>query len=106
MGLPRRPWGEGTEVAMERRAGGETCPRAGWGLGEGGTPAGQGRVAGEGATLHGEGVPRPGTGAWCVWGTEVEFGIVFGARWKVRLEGRGVSSWGRGLNEGDDLGLA
>lgn len=55
---------------------GETCPSAGWGLGEGGTPAGQGRVAGEGVTLHG-GITRPGTGAWC-GGMEVEFWIVLG----------------------------
>lgn len=81
-GAPTPALGEGTEVAMERRAGGETCPSAGWGLGEGGTPAGQGRGGEEG----GDFTWRRGSQTWdgsmvcvgyrggiwdCLWG-EVE----------------------------------
>lgn len=106
MGLPRWPWGEGTEVAMERRAGGETCPSAGWGLGEGGTPAGQGRVAGEGGDFTWRRGSRTWDGSMVCVGYRGGIWDCLWVRWKVRLEGRGVSSWGRGLSEGDDLGLA
>lgn len=60
---------------------GETCPYAGWGWGEGGTPAGQGRVAG-GGWVRGDDFTWRDNQTWDgsmgVWGTEVEFGIVLG----------------------------
>lgn len=48
---------------------GETCPSAGWGLGEGGTPAGQGRVAGEGGDFTWRREYQTWDGSMvCVWG--------------------------------------
>lgn len=84
VGPPAPAGGRGPRWRWNGGLVGETCPSAGWGLGEGGTPAGQGRVAGEGGDFT-----RRDNQTWdrsMVWGYRGGILDCLGARWKVRPE--------------------